>query len=150
MKKISLIALPFILSSITAGANPHNGLQNVTVSVFTSLYYPIQHAQLADKIYALDRVEQIEEAFQPNIPIEPQQAEQYVKQVMNTPVWQQFEQELKTAYNGVTSGWKLGVMKIPAIVFERVHPTDTAVIYGETDVAKAIEYYRSTQLHGGK
>lgn len=134
---ISILSLPVVTI-----ANPA-ALNNVIVKVFTTQFYPIQQAQYANAVYHLDSVENLENSFLTNLPTNPQQAEQQVRQVMQTSEWRQFENRLKTAYQDVIEGWKLGVMKVPAVVFEPLNPADSTVIYGETDVGRAIERYRA-------
>lgn len=137
--------LPLLLFSAVSGANSQNPLSDVKVKVFTSSAYPIYQSHLADAIYHLDSVEKLEDSFLPNLSSDPKQAEQQVRQLMHTEEWKQFETKLKTAYQGVIEGWKLGVMKIPAVVFEMPDPTLSSVIYGESDVGRAIERYRAMQ-----
>lgn len=146
MQAKSIYLAPLLLFSAMAGASPQHGLSGVSVKVFTQQHYPIQQAQYADAVYHLDKVENLEESFLTNLSGDPVQAEQQVRQVMNTPLWQQFETKLRTAYQDVIEGWKLGVMKIPAVVFETDNPEENAVIYGETNVAKAIELYKADLL----
>lgn len=141
-------ALLLLLSSVVE-ANSQNGLGgNITVTVFTGQAYPIQQPQLADHIYHLDSVERLEESFLTNLSADPKQAEQQVRQVMHTAEWKQFETKLKAAYQGVIAGWKQGIMKIPAVLFES--QDETAVIYGETNVANAIERYKLDLQQRGK
>lgn len=141
--------IPLLLFSAVAGANTQNGLgQNITVTVFTGQAYPIQQQQLADHVYHLDSVENLEESFLTNLSTNPAQAEQQVRQVMHTAEWKQFETKLKTAYQGVIAGWKQGIMKIPAVLFES--QDETAVIYGETNIANAIERYKLDLRQRGK
>ncbi|WP_245155418.1 TIGR03757 family integrating conjugative element protein [Mannheimia haemolytica] len=109
----------------------------------------IQQSHLADEVYYLDSVEKLEDSFLANLSTDPVQAEQQVRQVMNTAAWTQFETKLKTAYQGVIEGWKQGVMKIPAVVFEKQNPAFSSVIYGESDIGRAIERYLADQQQGG-
>lgn len=149
MQTKSHYLLPLLLFSAVAGANSQNGLgPNINVTVFTGQVYPIQQPQLADRIYYLDGVERLEESFLTNLSTDPKQAEQQVRQVMHTTEWQQFETKLKTAYQGVIAGWKQGIMKIPAVLFES--QDETAVIYGETNIANAIERYKLDLRQRGK
>lgn len=141
--------LPLLLLSAMASASPANKPSDVTVKVFTSESYPIQQPHLTDEVYYLDSVEKLEDSFLANLSTDPVQAEQQVRQVMNTAAWTQFETKLKTAYQGVIEGWKQGVMKIPAVVFEKQNPTFSSVIYGESDVGRAIERYLADQQQGG-
>ncbi|MFU2099397.1 TIGR03757 family integrating conjugative element protein [Mannheimia haemolytica] len=141
--------LPLLLLSAMASASPANKPSDVTVKVFTSESYPIQQSHLADEIYYLDSVEKLEDSFLANLSTDPVQAEQQVRQVMNTAAWTQFETKLKTAYQGVIEGWKQGVMKIPAVIFEKQNPAFSSVIYGESDIGRAIERYLADQQQGG-
>ncbi|MBF0786136.1 TIGR03757 family integrating conjugative element protein [Muribacter muris] len=147
--KTSFYIAPLLLFSVVASANPANQLADIKVKVFTSQTYPIQQSHLADVVYHLDSVEKLEESFLPNLSTDPTQAEQQVRQVMKTTEWKQFETKLKIAYQGVIEGWKQGVMKIPAVVFETSNPAYSSVIYGETDVGKAIVLYRDDLLKRG-
>ena len=142
--------LSLLLLSAIASANAANKLSDVKVKVFTSGIYPIQQSHLADEVYYLDSVEKLEESFLANLSPDPIQAEQQVRQVMNTAAWTQFETKLKTAYQGVIEGWKQGVMKIPAVVFEKQDPVFSSVIYGETDIGRAIERYRADLQQRGE
>lgn len=63
------------------------------------------------------------------------------KQWLHSEAAQSFHRNVKEAYIGVTEGWKMGVMKVPAVVFQ-ANSGETAVIYGQTDVEKAIADYR--------
>lgn len=139
--KTSCYLASLLLFPSVASANSESSLSDTIVKVFTSEAYTIQQPHLANGVYHLDSVEKLEESFLTHLPTDPIQAEQYVRQVMNTPEWKQFEGKLKTSYQDVIEGWKQGVMKIPAVVFEKSDPTRSSVIYGETDVGKAIERY---------
>lgn len=139
--------LTTLLISTAVGANPVKQ-DNVIVTLFTAQQYAAQQTHLANHIYYLDSVERLEERFLPNLSTDPMQAEQQVRQIIGGPEWKQFETELRAAYQGVIAGWTKGIMKIPAVLFESA--TETAVIYGETDVAKAIERYRADQQQRGQ
>lgn len=137
--------VPLLLLPAIASSNSQNPLSDVKVKVFTSSAYPVYQAHLAEAIYHLDGVEKLEESFLTNLSTNPKHAEQQVRQVMHTAEWKAFETKLKTAYQGVIEGWRQGVMKIPAVVFEMPDPTLSSVIYGESDVGKAIERYQAMQ-----
>lgn len=137
------ILLPLSLFSPVLWANSLPS--DVSITVFTTQHYPIQYHTLADRIYLLDAVENLEEQTtalfgnEPNLTIATEQAQKWLK----SEAGKQFEQQLQQAYIGVTEGWKLGVMKVPAVVFQSPH--HTSVIYGQTNIATAIATYQQSQ-----
>lgn len=116
--------------------------EHPAITVFTTQFYPIKQAQLAQQVYYLDAVDTLEESTS-KLFKQPAQAEIVAKQWLHSNEGKQFQQVLQQAYEGVIAGWKLGVMKVPAIVFNPNSPTPT-VIYGETNVQKALNTYRHT------
>ncbi|HDX1003767.1 TPA: TIGR03757 family integrating conjugative element protein [Pasteurella multocida] len=117
---------------------------SVMVTVYTTQNYPIKNTNLADYIYQLDAVEIIEEQISQSLGQDPLIAEKQAKRLMQDKSWMNFQNQLIQAYHGVTKGWKNGIMKVPAIVFNEDSP-NPSVIYGEQDVAKAISLYKSHQ-----
>ncbi|WP_101776024.1 TIGR03757 family integrating conjugative element protein [Pasteurella oralis] len=115
-----------------------------SISVYTTQHYPISNAQLADHIYMLDAVEQLEEKLSVNLSIDPETASIQVKNKMDTEEWKNTEQALVYSYNGVISGWQIGIKKVPAIVFSLDNSSHYAV-YGATDIKHAIQLYQQYQ-----
>lgn len=141
MRRSSLL---LSLLSCTVFANPWSS--SITVMAFTTQHYPLQHTEFADSIYFLDAVEKLEEETtrlfgqNPNPTIATTQAKTWLV----SEAGKQFQQQLQQAYEGVTEGWKIGVMKVPAVVF--LAPSkEPAVIYGQPDLKAAIALYEQTQ-----
>lgn len=129
---LSLLLLP----SLWANPLP----QNVEIMVFTTQNYPIQGATLTNHIYYLDAVENLEETTGELFGTDIESATVKAKEWLKSRDGVLFQRKLQQAYIGVTEGWKLGVMKIPAVVFQKsARPPE--VIYGVTDVNKAIQIY---------
>lgn len=113
------------------------------VTVYTSQNYPIQHAELANKIYYLDQVQQVEDKFAEQFPLGQQSeaALQQINQLRQSNEWLQLEQQLKFAYEGVSAAFTNGIRKIPAI---QITGTDhkNYVLYGISDVSVALARYQ--------
>ncbi|WKS98653.1 TIGR03757 family integrating conjugative element protein [Gallibacterium salpingitidis] len=113
------------------------------VTVYTSQNYSIQHAELANKIYYLDQVQQVEDKFAEQFPLgqQPEAALQQINQLRQSNEWLQLEQQLKFAYEGVSAAFTNGIRKIPAI---QITGTDhkNYVLYGITDVSVALARYQ--------
>lgn len=118
--------------------------ESIEVTAYTTSYYPIRNAQLASHVYRLDDVENLEERLSAQLSANPQIAEQQIRQKMQTADWKNTEQALAQAYIGVTEGWKNGIAKVPAILFTNKDTGQSAVIYGEADVSRAIQRYQQT------
>lgn len=120
-----------------------------SISVYTTSAYNITHPELATHIYYLDEVEKIEDWISQGFSRNPITAEQQVKALFHSPQWAEKETALKKAYTGVISGWQNGIKKVPAILFQS--PTgEHAIIYGETNVAKAQQTWQQWNQHRGK
>lgn len=131
-----------ICASLPLWANEINQLTETNITVFTTVNYPIKQPTFADRIYYIDEVERLEEAFSKKLQsVDPNLAEQQAKVLLNSPQGKQFQQQLGKAYVGLTESWKTGVMKVPAIVFQPKN-AEPIVIYGETDVRSAIQRYK--------
>lgn len=143
MRHLNHFFLLGLILSQSSMANEANGLSNTKVTVFTSANYLLNNPHYADKIYYLDAVEQIEDKFSRSLSSDLTRAEQEAKSLLASPVGKQFQQELEKAYQGVTEGWTKGIMKIPAVLFET--GSESSVVYGETDIASAVQRYRSNK-----
>ena len=140
---ISLCALAFMPY---AQAKPTYLIENMQVVAYSVTAYPVKNAHLADATYYLDKVEMIENEISRNLGTSPVNAEKQAKQWLHSPRWKQIENQLSTAYQGVVSGWKNGVMKVPAIAF--ISSDNTEIVYGTSDVEQAIRLYQNA--HKGK
>lgn len=131
------------IALLSQGLYAHQTPEQINLIVYTSNNYPIHHKELADKIYFLDAVELLEDKLSTQLDLDPTIAEAQAKQFMLSNEFKQIEREIIRAYEGITEGWRMGVMKIPAIVFQpQQTPYQNAkIIYGENDVSKAIGIY---------
>ncbi|WP_078235895.1 TIGR03757 family integrating conjugative element protein [Haemophilus paracuniculus] len=140
MRYLSLLTL--FVASNPVWANSVNQLENTKVVVYTTSNYPLEQKGFADQIYFLDEVEKLEEAFGKALSENPATAEKQAQALLQSEQGKQFQARLQQAYQGIADGWRNGVMKVPAVVFypENAEPL---VIYGETNVAKAVQRYKS-------
>lgn len=126
-KSLFLLVLPL---SVFAQENP-------TIIVYSTQYYPVSHTDLASQIYYLDQIEQWEDKVSRQLSTNPSVATQQAEQFFQSAEWKQSENQLKQSYQGLISGWQNGIRKVPAILFLSPGQEDS-VIYGETNVAKAL------------
>ncbi|WP_238327034.1 TIGR03757 family integrating conjugative element protein [Rodentibacter pneumotropicus] len=138
MRKNILFLLTLSFTMSTSASLP----AHIEVNAYTTSYYPIKNRQLATHVYHLDQVELLEEQLSHHLSTNPQIAETQIRQKMQSSAWKQTEQALAEAYIGVTEGWKNGITKVPAILFTHPETRQSAVIYGETDIAKALQFYQ--------
>lgn len=103
--------------------------------VYTDQQHPPTNLTPETQIVWLDAPERLQRSLFGELPASVGQATAQVKSVMQSPQWQQHENDLKTAYRGVVHAWEIGVRKYPAVVFD-----DRDVVYGTADVAKAFAY----------
>lgn len=141
MRYYTFLVSTLISSAVLATSLP----TDVKISVFTTQNYSIQHTELATHLYYLDAVENLEENATQFLSEKIELAEQQAKKWLSSSEGKKFEQQLQQAYTGITEGWKHGVMKVPAILFQSQGKED-AVIYGQTDVAKAIQTYQKSEV----
>ena len=117
---------------------------NPIITVYSTQDYPIIHAELASHVYLLDQVEQWENQMSRQLSANPNIAIQQAMQIFQSAAWKPAEERLKQSYQGIISGWQNGIKKVPAILFQ--YPgAENSVIYGETDVDKAIKLLTSWQ-----
>jgi integrating conjugative element protein (TIGR03757 family) len=125
------------LCMLTAGA----GVMAADVRVFTDRNHPVT-VPAGVRIVALDAPARIDSELAANLPADPRQAAAIVQKRLNDG-GAALQRRLADAYQGVTDAWGLGVTTIPAVVVDRRY-----VVYGERDVARALEYidaYRRSQ-----
>uniref|UniRef100_UPI0038B3A61E TIGR03757 family integrating conjugative element protein n=1 Tax=Collimonas silvisoli TaxID=2825884 RepID=UPI0038B3A61E len=84
------------------------------------------------RVIDLDAAERIETEITAGLPKEPERAEALIRQRL-THGGAALQQRLATAHQGVVDAWSLGVQKVPAVVVDKRY-----VVYGETDVARAV------------
>lgn len=113
---------------------------DVHISVFSTNAYTIQNQALAHTVYQLDGVEQWENQISQTLSVNPTQAEQQAKALLQTTEAQNQLKALQQRYQGVIYGWQQGIRKVPAILFESPQ-FGKAVVYGEVDVQRAMTYW---------
>jgi len=104
------------------------------IQVFTDRAHPLQFAGVthASVIY-LDEVERLEGVLSEGLSRNPGQAEKQALALLHSAKGQQLQRELLDAYAALAQAWSLGITHIPAVVMEGY------VVYGETDVAHAVQ-----------
>ncbi|EEC1173246.1 TIGR03757 family integrating conjugative element protein [Salmonella enterica subsp. houtenae serovar 44:z36,[z38]:-] len=99
--------------------------------VYTDNHHPPLNAASAQVVY-LDAPDTVQHQIFGELPVDPAQAEQTAKTIIQSPDWQQKQQQIGLAYQGVLQAYSLKLAKYPAVVFD-----DRYVVYGTTDVAVA-------------
>jgi integrating conjugative element protein (TIGR03757 family) len=109
--------------------------------VITDREHPIQ-ITAGTRLIELDAAGRIEAELSSKLPSDPAQASVIVQQRLKRG-GTELQGRFAKAYQGVIDAWSLGITKIPAVVVDRRY-----VIYGETDVARALarveDYRKST------
>lgn len=88
------------------------------------------------QIIYLDAPDIIQKQLFNDLSPDPKQAEQQVRSIIQSADWQQKQQQITQAYQGVLHAYTLKLAKYPAVVFD-----DRYVVYGTTDVVLAEKYF---------
>ncbi|MEX5685360.1 TIGR03757 family integrating conjugative element protein [Pseudomonas silesiensis] len=110
------------------------------VLVVTDSLHPVQ-SPAGTRVIELDQAERIEAQLTRNLPAAPGATAALLQQRLHDG-GSELQQRIGQAYQGIADAWGLGIAKLPAVVVDRRY-----VIYGESDVAKAVAHidaYRST------
>lgn len=99
--------------------------------LYTDSHHPPSNAVSAQVVY-LDAPDTVQRQIFGELPADPAQAEQVAKTIIQSPDWQQKQQQIGQAYQGVLQAYSLKLAKYPAVVFD-----DRYVVYGTADVALA-------------
>lgn len=99
--------------------------------VYTDSHHPPSNTASNQVVY-LDAPDTVQRQLFGDLPADPVQAEQVAKTIIQSPDWQQKQQQIGLAYQGVLQAYSLKLAKYPAVVFD-----DRYVIYGTADVAVA-------------
>ena len=114
------------------------GSVTASVQAGTVVYTDSQHSPTGPdtgyQVVYLDAPERLQRDIFGELSDDPRQAEQQARAVLQSSGWQQKEQQIAQAYQGVIRAWKAGLKKYPAVVFD-----DRYVVYGTADVALARE-----------
>ncbi|ECG1420350.1 TPA_asm: TIGR03757 family integrating conjugative element protein [Salmonella enterica subsp. salamae serovar 58:d:z6] len=99
--------------------------------VYTDSHHPPSNITSGQVVY-LDAPDTVQRQLFGELPADPVQAEQVAKSIIQSPGWQQKQQQIEQAYQGVLQAYGLKLAKFPAVVFD-----DRYVVYGTADVAIA-------------
>ncbi|MBD9357331.1 TIGR03757 family integrating conjugative element protein [Methylomonas albis] len=94
------------------------------------------------KLYNLDAPKQLFASLSQNLPAKPEAAKRMLEQRMQQHGRQALQQQLVTAYQGLSVAIQYQIDRYPAVVFDR----GKAVIYGVTDLQQALGWYRQCQI----
>lgn len=123
MKKRNVFLLAIGCAAVSA--------QAATV-VYTDSQYPLTGLSSGYQVVYLDAPDVVQREVFGELSADPRKAEQQAKAVLQSPDWQQKEQQIVQAYQGVIQAYGIGLKKYPAVVFDERY-----VVYGTTDVALA-------------
>ena len=101
--------------------------------VFTDTANPVT-APATARVILLDQQHHLETELSRALPSDPQQAAAIIQNRLNSPSGKRLQTDLTKAQQDITDAWSMGIEKIPAVVVDRRY-----VVYGEPDVAKALE-----------
>ena len=101
--------------------------------VFTDTANPVT-APATARVILLDQQHHLETELSRALPSDPQQAAAIIHARLNSPSGKRLQSDLAKAQQALTDAWIMGIEKIPAVVVDRRY-----VVYGEPDVAKALE-----------
>nr|WP_262384146.1 TIGR03757 family integrating conjugative element protein [Pseudomonas fragi] len=101
--------------------------------VVTNKTHPVT-AVVGTRIVLLDQQHHLETELSRALPSDPQQAAAIIQNRLNSPSGKRLQSDLAKAQQALTDAWSMGIEKIPAVVVDRRY-----VVYGEPDVAKALE-----------
>lgn len=118
-------------------------LPDTQITVYTTENYSLERQEFAERIYYIDAVEKLENSFSKQFgSLTGENAAKQASLLLQSPEGQEFQLKLQDAYKGIVDGWQKGVMKVPAVLFEPA-AGESMVIYGETNIAKAIQRYQA-------
>jgi len=103
------------------------------VQVFTDRAHPLQLGGLDVPVIYLDEVQRLENALSKGLSADPEQAEKQALALLHSAKGQQLQRELLDAYAALAQAWSLGITHVPAVLM------DGHVVYGETDIARAVK-----------
>jgi len=103
-----------------------------TTVVYTDSQHPTADPDTGYQVIYLDAPETIQREIFGELSANPHQAELQAKTVLQSSEWQQKQQQIVQAYQGVIRAWEIGLKKYPAVVFD-----DRYVVYGTADIVLA-------------
>lgn len=91
-------------------------------------------AAIDARVVLLDRQHHLETDLSRDLPPDPQLAAAIIHGRLSSPSGKRLQSDLTKAQQDITDAWSMGIEKIPAVVVDRRY-----VVYGEPDVAKALD-----------
>ncbi|WP_349608047.1 TIGR03757 family integrating conjugative element protein [Cupriavidus sp. DF5525] len=101
------------------------------VLVITDSRHPVR-TMGGERVIELDLPSRIEAELSAGLPADASRAADLVRQRMSGGK-DELQLRIGLAYQGVADAWRLGVVKVPAVVVDRRY-----VVYGDPDVARAV------------
>ena len=101
------------------------------VRVYTDLAHPVTNAH-SIPVIRLDEPNQIQAALSRGLARDPTHATHQVQDKLRVDAGQ-VSRCLSLAFQGVVDAWRVGILKVPAVVVD-----SHLVVYGDTDVAHAL------------
>jgi len=116
-----------------------------SVRVFTDRAHPVQMGARSDaQVIYLDAVKDIEAVLSEGLSGDPKQAEQQALALLHSARGRALQEELLQAWRGLAVAWRLGITHLPAVVM------DGHVVYGETDVTRAVARMEAFMAREGR
>lgn len=115
------------------------------VEVFTTAGQPVMNVPSDAAVVELDAPARLDTQLSTDLPADRQQARQEALRRLQSPDWQAKREALKRAAMGTARAWMIGVEKVPAVVVDSQY-----VVYGEADVAAALEEIQAYQQSHGQ
>lgn len=105
-----------------------------SVEVFTTAGEPVVNVPDGVPVIELDAPARLDAELSLGLPADIDEARTVIQERMPSPQWQNKLRQYGDLYTGVARAWMLRVEKLPAVVVDSRY-----VVYGETDVAAAID-----------
>ena len=114
-------------------------LTQADIWVFTDSVNPVTAPSTA-RVILLDQQHHLETELSRDLPPDRQIATAIIHARLSSPSGKRLQSDLAKAQQGLADAWSMGIEKIPAVVVDRRY-----VVYGEPDVAKALELINLTK-----
>lgn len=105
-----------------------------SIEVFTTAGKPVVNVPDGVPVIELDAPARLDAELSQGLPDDIDEARAEMQSRLQSPQWQRKLQQYGDLYTGVARAWMLRVEKVPAVVVDSRY-----VIYGETDVAAAVD-----------
>ncbi|OCG77731.1 integrating conjugative element protein [Gilliamella sp. Nev6-6] len=119
-----LLIISLLLCSLNAYAS---------VTIVTDSVHPLHNIPDNAKIIMLDDSIKLHASLSDNLPNDPVQAEQLVKERLTT-LGSSYQKNMKQTLQDALAAYQLGVIKIPAVIQDNRY-----VVYGKSDVSIALQ-----------